>query len=179
MNSAENIELRVDLRLAELYWATLTMGLRVLRHLIGVIIGLTVLCAAGYFYLAFGGRMNDALGSMWYFIFTVLEGAVPATIVLIPLVAFVRARQVHRAGFSLTRRYRFQPMSIEVESPQVNVQAQWSAVQEVRETGKFVFLYFLPMMANVLPKRCFPSESVLKDFRAMIRANVRKTSLYV
>jgi len=178
MSSSENIELQVDLRFGELYRATLLMAIRGLRYLWIALVALVVLYAAGILYIWLVGPLNESVFGIEQWVATVLVGGVPTAILLTPIVIYIRARQFFRAeAGSLTRRYVFSSSGIDVQSPQVSAQVQWSAVREVRENRKFFFLYLLPTMANVLPKRCFASDATLNDFRTTIRANVKKTRL--
>jgi hypothetical protein len=177
MGSPENIELQVDFRFGELYRAMLVMVIRSLRQLLGLLAALTVARGAGLLYCSVGGPASDVVGAIGQMLFPLLEGSVPVTVVLIPIISYVRARQVFRAETGLTRRYSFSDTGIDIKSPRVNAQVQWAAVREVKETRRFFFMYLLPSMANVLPKRCFASDAVLNDFRAMVRANVKKTRL--
>jgi hypothetical protein len=178
MNSPEALEVKVDLRMGELYWAMLVMAAYLFRYLLGAIAVLTAVCLACLLYGTYQSPMSDTAQDIGLLLLPFVEGAGPAAIILIPLIMFIRTRQVFRSeALSPVRHYAFSGSGIDVKSQHINAQVQWIAVRQVRETRRFFFLYLAPQMANVLPKRCFPDGAALTAFRAMIRANVKETKL--
>lgn len=172
------IEVDFDLSFAELYGATLSILIYVLRYLLSGIVGLGVVAAACF---ALGARDSswspDAYAAAdWLFI--VLIGSVPTVLVPIPITALVRTRQMLKAeGGRAKRRYVFSDEEITIRSEVANASVKWAAYGQVRETSRYFLLYSAPGFANVVPKRYFPSPDSVTAFRNIVRAHARKFSL--
>ena len=178
MGTDERIVIDVDLSFGDLYKATLRISAYVLRYLIGAVallLFLFVICAAARFGHASWSVTADTMVQLLY---PVVIGAVPTTAIMIPLVAFVRARTYLRTtGDDGKRRYSFSSDAVKIESRLANAEVKWPAYTQVRESGGYFLMYSAPGFANVLPKRNFPDRTSLEGFRALVRANVQKFTL--
>ena len=178
MHLPETIEVEVDFRPGELYWGMLAMAVYVFRYLLLGIAVLSCVSLGGLLYGLLDAPMNGMADDVGLLLFPFVEGAVPAVVVLIPLIMFVRTRQVLRSeALSPVRHYIFSERGIDIKSQHINAQVQWTAVRRVRETKRFLFIFLAPQMANILPKRCVSSETALVSLRTMFRANVKKIRL--
>ena len=178
MNTTKTIDVDFDLTFADLYKATLAISIYVLRYLIwgiAIIAALWAICfAAGSMHYSWSYNA-DAL-AQWLMTFVI--GAVPTALILIPVVAFVRVKQMLRAeGSDGKRHYVFSEAGIKIESQVANADVKWEAYRQVRETRKYFLLYAAPGFANVVPKSCFSDPDSIADFRSLVRARVRKFKL--
>jgi hypothetical protein len=178
MDTDKPIVVDVDLGFGDLYKATLRISVYVLRYLVGAVALLVLLY--GISLIVGSGRTSwgisaDALAQWLY---PVLVGAVPTTIVMIPLMAFLRARMFLRAaGGDGKRRYSFSRDVVKIESRLANAEVKWPAFLQVRESRNCFLMYSAPGLANILPKRFFPDRASMEEFRSLVRANVRRAKL--
>ena len=172
------INLNVDFRFGEFYLATLAMTLRLLRFLI-VGIALLITTWATCFVIAgtnYSWSANADAVADW--LFPTLVGAVPTSLVLMPLVPFVRLRQFLKTeGFRAIRHYQFSAEKIRIETDVATAEFKWAAYREVREGPKSFLLYAGPGFANVVPKRCFSSSEQLSEFGSLVKSCARKSKL--
>src|SRR5437879_2361758 len=135
MNAPDAIEVHFDCRAGEVFEVMLAMAVYVFRYLLIGIAALTVVCVAGLLYGLLDAPMSRTAEGVGLLLVPFLEGAVPAAVVLIPLIMFVRTRQVLRSeALSPVRHYAFTASGIDIKSQHINAQVQWIAVRQVRET---------------------------------------------
>jgi len=178
MDTRKLIVVDVNLSFGDLYKATLRMSVYALRYLLGAIVLLALL----YVMCLFAGKAGtswsadaDALGQ-W--LFPLLVGAIPTAVIMIPLVAFIRIKMLLRTeGADGKRRYTFSDEGIRIESRLANAEVKWLAFRQVRESRNYFLLYIAMGLANVLPKRFFPDQASVQEFRSLVRAHVRKAKL--
>ena len=178
MNTLKSIEVDFDLTFGELYRATLSIMLYVLRYLV---VGVAALGAVYAVCLIIGSQRYswssdaDALAE-WLFPFMI--GSVPTVLILIPIVVLVRTKQVLRVeGGHGKRCYVFSEEEIAITSGVASAKVKWDAYMQVRETSRYFLLYAAPGFANVVPKRYFPTQDDVAELRAIVRKKVRKFKL--
>jgi len=178
LDNAKTIEVDVDLSFADFYKANLGMSLYSLRHLIGLILIATILwivCFAASFLSYPWSENADAL-AQW--LFPAIVAAILTFLILVPSVPFFRAKQMLRSGGDDGKRhYAFSETGINVESRLGSANVKWASFRKVRETRRDFLLYALPGFANIVPKRCFPTETSVADFRSLVRRQVQKFKL--
>jgi len=178
MSTVNPIEVDVDLTLGDFYKANLGMSLYFLRYLIAAVTMAAVLwaiCLAASF-SRYAWRDNADALAQW--LFQVVVVAVPTVLILVPTVPLIRAKQMLRPGRDDGKRhYVFSEDEIKVESLLASAEVKWEAFRQVRETRQYFLLYAAPGFANVVPKRCFPSDTSIGEFRSLVRRHVRKFKL--
>ena len=178
MSTLKPTEVDVDLTLGDFYKANLGMSLYFLRYLIGAVAIAAALWATC---LAVGFSRNawsDNADSLAQWLFPVVVGAIPTVLVLVPTVPLIRAKQMLRSGRDDGKRhFVFSEDEIKVESRLASAEVKWEAFRQVRETRQYFLLYAAPGFANVVPKRCFPSDTSIAEFRSLVRGHVRKYKL--
>jgi hypothetical protein len=65
--------------------------------------------------------------------------------------------------------YEFSPEGVSYNGPTGSGQAAWTAYLRIRETSEQFLLYIQKQLANVIPKRAFPSETETEQFRQLVR----------
>jgi len=178
MDPAKTIVVSVDLNFGELYKATIRIMAYVLRYLIGTVAFLAMVYV--FCLLIEAAQISWSLnaGTLSQWLFPVVIGAVPTTLVMIPLVALDRTKKVLRAeGEDGKRRYTFSSEGVKIESRLATADVKWLAFRQIRESRNYFLLYSAPGFANVLPKRCFSDKASLEELRSLVRANVKKFKL--
>lgn len=178
MNTLKTIEVDFDLTFGELYRATLSIMLYVLRYLVLGIVALGTIYAVCSIVGSKLYSWSPDAGALADLLFPFVIGSVPTALIFIPVVAFVRAKQMLRSeGGHGRRHYVFSEEGIEVESNVASAKVKWAAYMQVRETGQYFLLYAAPGFANVVPKRHFPNPDTISAFRAIVRRQARKFRL--
>jgi hypothetical protein len=178
MNTAKTIEVSFDMNFGDLYKGTLAASIYVLRYLIRAVL---VVGALYVFCFAAGSIRNpwrcnaDAVAG-W--LLPYLIGIVPTTLILVPLIPFVRLRRMVRTpGMEGKRIYIFSDDGIRFESELGTTTVKWEAYGQVRETRNYFLLFATPGFANILPKRYFSNKDQINDFRSLVRDHLRKFKL--
>jgi hypothetical protein len=128
MDNAKTIEVDVDLSFADFYKANLGLSVYSLRHLIGLILLVTIvwlICFAAGFSSYSWSENADAL-AQW--LFPVIVGAISTFLILVPTVPFFRAKQMLRSdGDDGKRHYTFSENGIKVESRLGSANVKWAS----------------------------------------------------
>src|SRR5260370_19928307 len=178
MDTANLIEVDVDLTFGDLYRATLGMSIYVLRFLIGAIVIATALWLIFFVSGSLGYPWSPDAGAIAQWLFPFVIGAIPTALILIPLVPLFRVKKLLRVeGMDGKRHYVFSDEGIRVESRLANADAKWAAYLQARETRRYFLLYAAPGFANVVPKRFFSTDASIAAFRSLVRGLVRKFKL--
>ena len=103
----------------------------------------------------------------------------PTAVVTIFVIVFffwaILWRQLSRRGIEFPdgfclghHTYVFEPGGIRRTSTHIDMFTRWSGVRRIHETSHHVFLMIDRTHGFIFPKRCFPSEDDLHEFRALI-----------
>src|SRR5579885_421601 len=168
MNSSPTIKLRFSLTFAETFGAILRMSVRTLRPLIAIVGLATVMFLASIILSNGDSSWRDEANSVGQWLYPYLEGAVPTLVVMIPVVALLRAWMIFRSpSLGGPRSYTFSDSSIQVDTTITKSEVCWSFYRRAVETRSAFLLYFSGGMANVIPKRAFADAKQLDDFRSL------------
>jgi hypothetical protein len=178
MSTVNPIEVDVDLTFGDFYKANLGMSLYFLRYLIGAVAIAALLWASCLAVSLSRYAWSDNADSLAQWLFPLVVGAVPTVLILVPTVSFIRAKQMLRPERDDGKRqYLFSEEGIKVQARLANADVKWEAFRQVRETRRYFLLFAAPGFANVVPKRCFPSDTSVSEFRSLVRRQVRKFKL--
>jgi len=177
MDPQPAVEVDIDLTLLDLFRAGLSIMIYYLRFLIcGFVLIFCVSVTSLIFTMSDPPpRIAETIES-WTL--PVVVGGIPALIVLVPLVTFIRSWRVLKAeGMDGRRHYTFSDEGIVLQSRMANANVKWEAYMKVRETRRYFLLYAAPGFANVVPKRCFNNQTGIVAFRSLTRAHAREFKL--
>ena len=186
MTPTPTVEVEFSLSLRELFAANLSMLLGRIRYLFYIIGVCAVIYAislapqylpepsADYVY-AIASRLNPYVLLDW--LFPGLAGGGVIVLIMIPAVAFLRARSVKKNFGADKSRYVFSEDGVTVQSALGNANLKWKMFQQVRENRQFFFFYSVPGMANLVAKRSFATLEQREEFRSLIRSHVKKFKL--
>ena len=178
MDTSKPMVVDVDLSFGDLYKATLRISIYTLRYLLGTVSLLLLLYSICL--VSAGGQTSWSINAdaVAQWLYPMLIGAVPTTVVMIPLITLIRVGMFWRAaGGDGKRRYCFSVDAVKIESRLANAEVKWPAFLQVREIGNYFLMYSAPGFANILPKRSFPDKASLEELRSLVRANVKKFKL--
>ena len=68
--------------------------------------------------------------------------------------------------------YTFSKEGVQTSSPTSNSKYFWTDIYAVRETPKYFFVYVAMNKAFIIPRTALDNESVIKDFKALLRSSV-------
>ena len=178
MDPLPKIEVDVDLGLRELFRASLSIMIYNLRYLIGGVAILAAIYVASVLAASSDTAAAGIAEAIESLTLPLLLGGLPTVVILIPVFAFVRSRQVLKAeGMDGKRHYVFSDAGIAVQSRLASAEVKWEAYSQVRETRHYFLLYAAPGFANVISKRSFANQSSIAAFRSLVRAHARKVKL--
>jgi hypothetical protein len=94
-------------------------------------------------------------------------------------VPYLSARSTYKnsENFRGAFRYSFSDDGVEGEATTSRSELKWSSFLKVRETPDFFLLFTRKTMAHFVPKRAFPSDSEMAEFRGLVRRHVSNVSL--
>ena len=73
-----------------------------------------------------------------------------------------------------TRRVTFHEEGIISDNPNGHVESAWSKFEGFRETKNLFLIYATADVASITPKRSFPSQAELEEFRALLARKLRR-----
>jgi len=167
MNQHKAINATVRLRLSDMVPVVFRSSVRQVKWGI-VVLGVGVLAEALYFY-----RQN---ATSFLAPLSVITLSLP---VLLLLDCYLTTRSVlkNNPSYRGDFQYSFSDKGIEVEGIYSKGNLSWNALHHVVETQRAFLLFHDKYNAQVLPKRCFASESDSAALRVLIQAHVPNTNL--
>ncbi len=95
-------------------------------------------------------------------------------VVIIPVQLKTSCKKAGKSGkktmINVMQHYKFSDDGIIITSGDMKAECSWKDVYRVKDTGKSVLLYFTPVMANIIPKRCI-SDSI-GELKTLIAKNL-------
>jgi len=172
--------------MGERFVANLSIFLRALRFLLYVMAIGALICAVGFapWYLperpaayvyAVACRLNLYVLLDW--LYPALIGGGATVLVMVPVMAYVRARMIWKKFAGFKSHYILSGEGVQVKSAMGNADLNWEMFSLARENRRFFFLYSIPGLANLIPKRVFATTAEVEGFRSLLRAHVKKVSL--
>lgn len=181
MPDDQRLTLVVALTQRDIYKANVTIARRkspLRRRLLSAL--LTGLAATYLFHLAMQLSNPDA---SWIFALLGGVGFVLLFELLFPLLmlpficglAYFGARELVRTKPSVLKpmTYEFSPSGGSYVGPSGSGVFEWQAYLKVHETPEQFLLYPQKRLANIIPKRSFPSDADVQSFRQLVRGNFR------
>src|SRR5262249_53692059 len=150
-------------------------ALYALRYLIGAVMLAVLVFLVCWLVVPASSPWRETADSLCDWLYPLLLGAVPAMIILIPLMPFVRARKLFKIkGIEGERVYVFSDEGIKITTALGSASLKWGVFSLVKETRRYVFLFSGPYFANIIPKRCFVDARDIEQFRSLVRSHATR-----
>jgi YcxB-like protein len=186
MDPTTDIELEYTLSTRELFAANFYIHIRRVRYLLYAMAICAVLWAIGMSPNFLPERLGDGVYGIasrlhlyalldWFY--PLLTGGGLTVLVLVPSVAFFRARSISKKFHSENSRCIFSANGLNVQSAVGTADLKWKIFNQVRETRRFFFLYSAPTLTNIVPKRAFATQTEIASLRSLFLTHVKKASL--
>jgi hypothetical protein len=178
MNSPSPIAVKFELSFGEMFSAVFRSAVGALRVLfILEFVGLLLFAISGFVAASESSWSHNA-SVLEDWIAPILVGAIPTTLLFVPLVCLARTWMIFRSSsLGGVRSYFFSDSGIRVATELTVSELQWAFYRYVVETKASFCLYFSWSMCNVIPKRAFATTDDMEIFRFFVRTHVKKYKL--
>jgi hypothetical protein len=122
---------------------------------------------------------RDDKGLIWMAVIGVLFG-IALWLVLTPLMMAAAYVLSFFTAHTLVRNsphalgpitYQFSERGYAYSAPNGNGETRWTAFPKIHETRENFLFFFVKHLATVVPKRCFPGDSAIHEFRDLLQRN--------
>jgi hypothetical protein len=178
MDEGKTVAMTATLEIRDLQRANLSIARSATRWKRSLLISIVL---SAMLFPALSLLYGDAHGLFWMTAIGILFGVL-LWLVLTPLMVAVAYVLSFFSAQTLVRNnphalgpvtYHFSETGYRYTAPNGSGDVLWTAFPKVYETREDFLLFFVKHLATVVPKRCFPDESSIREFKALLESHYK------